>query len=272
MFEQYKDVLTNLPSYSKNIFRKGYFSFLIKQMKSWSKFSWGLIGVNFIIQILLAVQALGVVPLSHAIISFVAANLSVTCVIGIANRSAIQGWAGAVSAIFIALNAFLSHNFADMTLQIFYFLFLDLFCILSPDWNKNITVHSMSKKAGKLNYFISWIKYVVAFVVIWFLAYQFYGLFNDPRLFFDSLVLAISLMGAICEFNLLREQWIFWLLSSGCTIGLWYLTAQQGASSYALFASYIIFLINDIYALVAKDGWLRSKKIVVGYGKKQKDF
>ena len=34
MFDQYKDVLTHLPQYSKNIFRPGYFSWLVGQMKN----------------------------------------------------------------------------------------------------------------------------------------------------------------------------------------------------------------------------------------------
>ena len=63
MFTQYKDVLTHLPEYSKNIFRKGYFKWLFGQMKSWSMFSWGLIGFNFIVQILLAIQGSATVPL-----------------------------------------------------------------------------------------------------------------------------------------------------------------------------------------------------------------
>ncbi|CUQ99466.1 hypothetical protein BN20_043, partial [Lactobacillus phage EV3] len=51
MFESYKRVLTNLPEYSKNIFRKGYFKWLLGQVKGWSKISYTLLVVNFILQI-----------------------------------------------------------------------------------------------------------------------------------------------------------------------------------------------------------------------------
>lgn len=127
MFDQYKDVLTHLPQYSKNIFRPGYFSWLVGQMKNWSTFSWYLVAFNFIVQVVLMIQGWASVPVSHSIISFLSANLSVLCVVGISNKSAIQGWFGLTSAVFIALNAYLAHNFADMTLQIFYIIFLDLF-------------------------------------------------------------------------------------------------------------------------------------------------
>lgn len=263
MFDQYADVLKHLPKYSKNVFRKDYFKWLFGQMKNWSKFSWGLIMFNLLLQLFLAFQGLGTVPVSHTIISFLAANLSVLCVVGISNKSAIQGWFGLTSAIFIAVNAYLAHNFADMTLQIFYMIFLDLFCILSPSWNNNVKVHSIGGLKG-------WIKYLVFFVVAWGVIYYLYGLLNDPRLFLDSLTLAISLTGALLEFNLAKEQFVFWILASVITIALWGQTAMQGEANWALFASYSVFLLNDMYALFGANGWFRKQEVVSGFGKKQK--
>ncbi|MGE9861114.1 nicotinamide riboside transporter PnuC [Limosilactobacillus reuteri] len=262
MFTQYKDVLTHLPEYSKNIFRKGYFKWLFGQMKSWSKFSWGLIGFNFIVQILLAIQGSATVPLSHTIIGFLSANLSVLCVVGISNKSAIQGWFGATSAICIAFNAYLAHNYADMTLQLFYLVFLDIFCILSPSWNDNIKVHSIGGLKG-------WLKYIVFFFVSWGIIYYVYGLLNDPRLFLDSLTLAVSLTGALLEFNLAKEQFVFWILGSVITLALWGQTAIMGDANWALFASYSVFLLNDMYALFGKNGWFRKQEVVTGFGDKQ---
>ena len=263
LFEQYKDVLTHLPEYSKNIFRKGYFKWLIGQMKSWSKFSWGLVIANFIIEVILMVQGWSSTPVSHSIIGFLAANLSVLCVVGISNKSAIQGWFGLTSAFFIALNAYLSHNYADMTLQIFYIIFLDLFCILSPSWNDNVKVHSIGGAKG-------WAKYGVLFLVLWAIIYYLYGLINDPRLFLDSLTLAISLTAAVMEFNLLRQQFYLWTLGSLITIGLWLQTALQGDANFALVASYLVFLINDLYAFFGKQGWFVKQEVVTGFGKDQK--
>lgn len=263
MFEQYKDVLTHLPQYSKNVFRKGYFKWLFGQMEEWGKASWYLVGANFIIQVILMIQGWSNVPVSHSIIGFLSANLSVLCVVGISNKAPIQGWFGLTSAIFIATNAYLAHNFADMTLQIFYIIFLDIFCILSPSWNDNVKVHDIGGIKG-------WLKYVLFFFVAWGIIYYLYGLINDPRLFLDSLTLAISLTGAIMEFNLLRQQFVFWILGSVITISLWLQTAIQGDANYALVASYLVFLLNDMYALFSKKGWFRKQEVVTGFGENQK--
>ena len=264
MFTQYQDVLTNLPKYSKNVFRKDYFKWLFSQMKQWSKFSWLLIAVSFVVELILGVQGYHTgIPMSHTIISFLGSMLSIFCVIGISNKAPIQGWFGLTSAIFIGLNAFLSHNFADMTLQIFYIVFLDLFCILSPSWNDNVKVHSIGGAKG-------WVKYVIVFLVLWGVIYYVYGLLNDPRLFLDSLTLAISLTGALMQFNLLKEQYIMWIISSVITISLWVQTAVQGDANFALVASYSIFFLNDMYALFSKDGWFRNQEVVTGFGEAQK--
>lgn len=57
MFSRYKDVLTHLPEYSKNIFRRGYFKWLIDQCRGWGWFSYGLLIFNFILQVWSMVQS-----------------------------------------------------------------------------------------------------------------------------------------------------------------------------------------------------------------------
>ena len=101
MFERYQDVLTHLPQYSKNIFRKGYFSWLLKQCLGWSYFSYFLLAFNFVLQIISLVQSFSQTPV-QSILAFIGGNLSVACVLGISNLSGIQGWCGAISAICIA--------------------------------------------------------------------------------------------------------------------------------------------------------------------------
>jgi nicotinamide mononucleotide transporter len=263
VFSQYKDVLTHLPEYSKNIFRKDYFKWLFGQMRSWNKTAWAILAFNFAVQVILMWQGWSTVPVSHSIIGFISANLSVLCVVGIGQKAPIQGWAGATSAVFIAINAFMAHNYADMTLQICYFIFLDSFCILSPSWNEDVEVHSIGK-------FTNWIKYIVFFFVAWGIAYWVYGLVNDPRLFTDSLVLAASLTGSMLEFNLAKEQFYMWLFTSVVTIALWWQTAQMGDANYALFASYLVFFFNDFYSMFRNDGWFRAKKTLSGFGDNQK--
>lgn len=252
MFSQYKDVFTHLGKYSKNIFRKGYFSWLFKQMSKWSRFSWGLIIVNFIIQVLLAYQGWATTSLAQTILGFIGANLSVMCVIGISQKSAVQGWLGLTSGIAITASGIMAHNYADATLQIGYILFLDLFCILSPNWNNNVHAHKMSGIG-------EWVKYIIFYFFAWAVAYLLYKELKDPRLLLDSATLAISVTGSLMEFNLLREQFYIWTLSSVITLLLWVQTAMSGDANYALVASYLVFFLNDCWAFCSKDGWFRGK-------------
>lgn len=252
MFSQYKDVIQNFGTYSKNVFRKDYFKWLITQMRGWSRFSWFLILANLIIQIIIAIQGFAQFGLLKTALGFIGSNLAVMTVCGISNRSPIQGWFGATSAIAIALNGLLARNWADATLQLVYLIFLDTFCILSPKWNENVSVHKMTSK-------LDWIKYIGFFFVAWILAILFYKMFNDPRIILDSATLAISLTGALMEFNLLREQFIVWTVSSIITLALWVQTARNGDASYALAAGYLVFLLNDLWAFFSVKGWFRGQ-------------
>ena len=261
MFKQYKDVLGNLGQYSKDVFKHGYVKMLFAHMKTWSKTSWMLIIANFIIQVLLAWQGFGTTSLAQTILGFLGANLSVMCVVGISNKAPIQGWFGATSAICIIASALLAHNFADATIQLGYLIFLDVFCILSPEWNNNVKVHKMGDYK-QLKAYIEWVKYLSFFAIVWLISYYAYknGI-NDPRPFLDSGTFSIGVTGALMEFNLLREQYIIWTLSSVLTIGLWVQTAMQGDANYALVASYSIFLLNDLWAFFSAKGWFRGDAI-----------
>lgn len=243
MFGQYLDVLTHLPKYSKNIFRPDYFQWLWHQLHGWSKFSYTLLGANFILQIVILLQTLFSSPTEtmvlSAILGFLGANLSVLCVCGISNRSGIQGWAGALSAIAIASSAFMAHNWANMWEQVIYLVFLDVFCILAPKWNENIVAESFKSK-------LEWIKYIAFFAVAWGAIYFVFSKTNDPNLFWDSITLALAFTGSLLELNRKTEQYVPWILGNFTAIMLWINTAQQGTANYAFVISYSIFALNSI--------------------------
>ena len=60
-------LLTHLPEYSKNIFRKGYFKWLIDQCRGWGWFSYGLLIFNFILQVWSMVQSFSAHPVTSII-------------------------------------------------------------------------------------------------------------------------------------------------------------------------------------------------------------
>ena len=243
MFESYKRVLTNLPEYSKNIFRKGYFKWLLGQVKGWSKISYALLVVNFILQVYILATTLMGSPspelLWGAIFGFIGSNLAVLTVCGISNLSPIQGWAASCSAVFIILSAAIAHNYANIVEQLVYFFALDLFCILDPQWNEDIHVESFKS-------WLDWIKYIIFFVVAWGIVYYLFGLTDDPSLFWDSLTLALALTGSLLELNLKKEQYVVWILGNITAIFLWFSSFQLGTASPALFVTYMIFFINSL--------------------------
>ena len=187
MFSRYKDVLTHLPEYSKNIFRKGYFKWLIDQCRGWGWFSYGLLIFNFILQVWSMVQSFSAHPVT-SVIAFIGGNLSVACVIGISNRSGIQGWAGLTSAICIATTAFIAHNYANAWEQIGYILFLDIFCILDPQGNDDI-------KAEKFDSWFDWIKYGIFFLIAWAVLHYIFSLtMLSYESYFSSANIVVSII------------------------------------------------------------------------------
>ncbi|MEY8662391.1 nicotinamide riboside transporter PnuC [Ligilactobacillus faecis] len=251
MFERYQDVLTHLPQYSKNIFRKGYFSWLLKQCLGWSYFSYFLLAFNFVLQIISLVQSFSQTPV-QSILAFIGGNLSVACVLGISNLSGIQGWCGAISAICIAITGFMAGNFATAWEQIGYLIFLDIFCILDPKWNDDIQVEKF--ESGR-----EWLLYGLFFFCAWGVTYFIFSLTSDPRVFLDSLNLAFAITGALLELNRKREQYYVFTIASVFTIALWAQTMLQGDGNFALIFSYSIFFLNDMYAFFGKGSWFRQE-------------
>lgn len=243
MFDSYKRVLSNLPEYSHNIFRKGYFAWLLQQLRGWSKISYAIVLVNLILQCYILVTTLMGNPTETlmwaSIFGFFGSNLAVLCVCGISNRSAINGWAGLLSAFFIIASAAIAHNWANVVEQLIYAIFLDLFCILDPKWANDI--HAESFKS-----WLDWVKYTAFFALAWAVIYLIFSLTNDPNLFWDSLTLALALTGSLLELNLKKEQYIPWVLGNVTAICLWFYSMKQGTASPALFITYMIFFVNSL--------------------------
>ncbi|HAB49731.1 MAG TPA: nicotinamide mononucleotide transporter, partial [Lactobacillus sp.] len=81
---------------------------------------------------------------------------------------------------------------------------------------------------------------------------------NDPRVFLDSLNLAMAITGALLELNRKREQYYVFTLASIFTIALWFQTMLQGDGNFALIFSYSVFFLNDMYAFFSKNSWFRG--------------
>ena len=97
------------------------------------------------------------------------------------------------------------------------------------------------------------------FVVAWSCTYTIFSFTNDPRVFLDSLNLAMAITGALLELNRKREQYYVFTLASIFTIALWFQTMLQGDGNFALIFSYSVFFLNDMYAFFSKNSWFRGE-------------
>lgn len=253
MFGVYADLIKNRKDYYKNIIRPGYFSWLIGQMSQWSKFSWGLVITNSLLQTYIVITSLMAADTTTkvvaAIAGFLGAVLSVMCVIGIANRSSIQGYFGITSAIAIATSAILSHLYANAIEQLLIYIpFLDIPSILHPSWAEKIVPRKFESIA-------QWIKYIVFALISWGVLAFIFSLTDDKLFITDSLTLAISLSASLIMLNRYSNQYYFWLAGNAVSIVLYFQALMQGTATPALAVSYTFFVINSTYGLFA---WTKS--------------
>ena len=253
MFGVYADLIKNRKQYYKNIIRPGYFSWLFKQMAQWSKFSWLLVVANSLIQTYIVTTSLMTAETTTqvvaAIAGFLGGVLSVMCVIGIANRSSIQGYFGITSAIAIATSAILSHLYANAIEQLLIYIpFLDIPSILHPSWSEKI----IPRKFENIN---QWIKYIAFALVSWGVLAFIFSLTDDKLFITDSLTLAISLSASLIMLNRYSNQYYFWLAGNAVSIVLYIQALMQGTATASLAVSYTFFVINSTYGLFA---WNKS--------------
>lgn len=250
IFSIYKDIWVNRREYSKNVFRKDYFKWLVGQMRNWSKFSWSIVTINALLQVYFLVSPFLAGPqtakqIAVLVLGFFGANLSVLCVVGISNRASIQGWFGLTSVFFIATSAFISGAYATFVEQtIIYMLFLDIPSILHPSWSEKIVPRNFDG-------WKDWAKFITFGAVAWGVLYLLFSLTDDPMLVSDSLALALSVTGVLAMLNRYSNQYYFWLGSNVVSIVVFVQAYMMGTASPALAISYTLFVVNSLYGLVS---------------------
>jgi nicotinamide mononucleotide transporter len=124
---------------------------------------------------------------------------------------------------------------------------------LDPKWNDNIQAEKFEKSS-------EWLYYALFFAGAWVVFYYLFSMTNDPRVFLDSLNLAMAVTGSLLELNRKREQYFVWTIASLFTIALWTQTMLQGDGNFSLIFSYSVFFLNDMYAFFSTRGWFRTAK------------
>jgi nicotinamide mononucleotide transporter len=165
-----------------------------------------------------------------------------TCTLAITNNKRLNGLLGFVSAILISIVAWSAHNNADIFMQVGYLIALDIPVILfGTAWN-NRKIRSMDK--------MGWTILIGTFVVMYaFLFFIDTQVLVSPRPFIDAFSAAIGFTGAALMLGKYSAQYVMWFTQGVTSVILWYITAQQGDANWVLFATYMLYIGNDVLGL-----------------------
>lgn len=179
---------------------------------------------------------------SITIISIIGGLIGFTCTLAITNNRKLNGILGFVSAILISYVAFHAGNYADIAMQAGYLLCLDIPVILfGMGWQKKQIKHMDAQ---------GWSILVVGLLATFSLLYVLDAhVFMSPRPFLDALSAAVGFTGAFLMLGKYSSQYWLWLAQGLLSTGLWLVTALQGDANWVLFATYVLYLGNDLLGL-----------------------
>ncbi|WP_072153111.1 nicotinamide riboside transporter PnuC [Weissella viridescens] len=176
------------------------------------------------------------------LISVLGGAIGFTCTLAITNNKRLNGVLGFVSAILISYVAWHANNNADIFMQVGYVLALDIPVILfGSAWN--------ARKIRKMDR-TGWLILLGTFIVMYsFLFWIDTQVFISPRPFIDAFSAAIGFTGAALMLGKYSSQYVMWSIQGVTSVLLWFITAQQGDANWVLFATYLLYLGNDVLGL-----------------------
>ncbi|MBM7617533.1 nicotinamide mononucleotide transporter [Weissella uvarum] len=176
------------------------------------------------------------------LISVLGGAIGFTCTLAITNAKRLNGVLGFVSAFLISYVAWHANNNADIFMQMGYVLALDIPVILFGNaWNER-KIHDMDK--------MGWLILIGTFVVMFgFLFWIDTHVFISPRPWIDAFSAAVGFTGAALMLGKYSTQYVLWTIQGVTSLILWFMTAQQGDANWVLFATYMLYIGNDILGL-----------------------
>lgn len=234
-------------------------SWYVDQMKGWSIRSYFLLilGIGLITGMTLG----GGKFTGITIATMFAGLLGYTCTLSITNAKPLNGVLGLVSALIYIVVAIDAKNYNDVLLQSVYIVTLDLPVLLMPSWAKDVKskVRYLHENGRGLR---NWGLTVLFFIVV--LAATYYSdthWFISPRPWVDSIAATIGITGALLTTLRFSESYYCWTIQGIMSVTLWGLTAIQGDANWVLFATYLLYLSNDMIAFFDKDiSWFHHSK------------
>ncbi|MDD9139204.1 nicotinamide mononucleotide transporter [Fructobacillus sp. CRL 2054] len=231
----------------------------MKQIFTWSYYKEGFSGWDRSSYVWLAVGLVVIVStgLAHglnylSVMSMLGGAIGFTCTLAITANRRINGLLGFISAVLISIVAFHSKNYSDIVMQMIYLITLDLnFMFFGNAWqNRKIKV------MDNHGWVLAAVTAVVAFILLYAMDTT---VLISPRPVIDALSATIGITGAVLTISKYRSQYWMWTLQGIMSVTLWGLTALQGDANWVLFATYILYLGNDVLGLFFSP-WARAMK------------
>ncbi|GAP00481.1 nicotinamide riboside transporter PnuC [Fructobacillus ficulneus] len=239
----WSDVKANM----KQIFTWSYYK---EGFSGWDKQSYAWLAIGLVV-ILLTGLPHGFETLS--VLSMIGGAIGFACTLAITANKRINGLLGFVSAILISIVAFHSKNYSDIVMQMVYVITLDLnFMFFGNAWqNRKIKAMNTTGLVTAL------VTFIVAFFLLYTLDTQ---ILVSPRPWLDAFSAAIGVTGATLTVAKFHSQYWMWTLQGLMSVTLWGVTASQGDANWVLFATYALYLGNDVIGLFFSP-WSRATKV-----------
>lgn len=226
--------------------------FYVRGVMGWSKtyyafWAFGLVVLTYTGFFMTPFNGLSIPSWLGSIIGF-------TCVCAISNSSRLQGLAGLISATLIALVSIATGNYANAFMQFVYGITLDVGSLMLGDrWTARET-HNMDK--------FGYIMMSVGGILLWvFLLFMDMYVFHSPRALIDSFEATLGVMSGMLLLFRYKSAYLGFTFSGIFSIVLWGMTLKSGhPDSLVLFFNYILYLMNDGFALTISSWSYKKKK------------
>lgn len=191
-------------------------------------------------------------PSLETIVNSIGMVLGVTCIVAINQHKSINGVLGIVSAAFIIWSAFMSKDWGAIFQQVAYIIALDIPVLLSKSWMGDKPVsHGLNAKG--------WLVMLVTFIIGFGSMYAVISYLGTPRIMQNSLLFGISLTASVLCMKKYRIQHLFWLGTSVFAILTWMSSYLAGDTTMVMAVGSLIYMSNDIIAMIFTEWWAPYK-------------
>ena len=162
---------------------------------------------------------------------------------------------GIINVIMYAYVAFQSKLYGDFTLNLFYYLPMNIIGwviwlkVKNKDKDNEVKSKTLTLKQGTI---------VTIITIALTFGYSFILTLMGGNLpLIDSCSTVLSVVAMILMIKQYAEQWWLWILVNIVSIVMWAITLSQGSGDVATLAMWCVYLLNSIYGLIK---WYKSNK------------